>query len=168
MQRLYNINTSVVSFLLQEKEVEMTKIMKSDPFYDIVSVRDTMDRMLDSYFGRSIAGFEGYGVVDLDLYQTENDVVIEASIPGISPEDISISVAGEVLTIKGEVKQERENKEADYHIKERRYGSFSRSVTLPTQIVADKANAEFKNGILKLTLPKAEEVKPKTITVKAK
>ncbi|HOJ00547.1 MAG TPA: Hsp20/alpha crystallin family protein [Anaerolineaceae bacterium] len=146
----------------------MTKIMKSDPFYDIVSVRDTMDRMLDSYFGRSIAGFEGYGVVDLDLYQTENDVVIEASIPGISPEDISISVAGEVLTIKGEVKQERENKEADYHIKERRYGSFSRSVTLPTQIVADKANAEFKNGILKLTLPKAEEVKPKTITVKAK
>ncbi len=168
MQRLYDINTSVVSFLLQEKEVEMTKIMKSDPFYDIVSVRDTMDRMLDSYFGRSIAGFEGYGVVDLDLYQTENDVVIEASIPGISPEDISISVAGEVLTIKGEVKQERENKEADYHIKERRYGSFSRSVTLPTQIVADKANAEFKNGILKLTLPKAEEVKPKTITVKAK
>ena len=146
----------------------MTKIIKSDPFLDIVNVRDTMDRMLDNYFGRSPVAFEGYGVVDLDLYQTENDVVIEASIPGINPDDINISVAGEVLTIKGEVKQEKETKEADYHIKERRYGSFSRSVTLPTQINAEKAAADFKNGILKLTLPKAENVKPKTITVKAK
>jgi HSP20 family protein len=146
----------------------MTKIIKSDPFLDIVNVRDTMDRMLDNYFGRSPVAFEGYGVVDLDLYQTENDVVIEASIPGINPDDINISVAGEVLTIKGEVKQEKETKEADYHIKERRYGSFSRSITLPTQINAEKAAADFKNGILKLTLPKAENVKPKTITVKAK
>ncbi|MHB8808208.1 MAG: Hsp20/alpha crystallin family protein [Anaerolineaceae bacterium] len=146
----------------------MTKIIKSDPFLDIVNVRDTMDRMLDNYFGRSPVTFEGYGVVDLDLYQTDNDVVIEASIPGIDPEDINISVAGEVLTIKGEVKQEKETKEADYHIKERRYGSFSRSITLPTQIVAEKGAADFKNGILKLTLPKAEDVKPKTITVKVK
>lgn len=146
----------------------MTKIIKSDPFLDIVNVRDTMDRMLDNYFGRSPVTFEGCGVVDLDLYQTDNDVVIEASIPGIDPEDINISVAGEVLTIKGEVKQEKETKEADYHIKERRYGSFSRSITLPTQIVAEKGAADFKNGILKLTLPKAEDVKPKTITVKVK
>ena len=146
----------------------MTKIIKNDPFLDIVNVRDTMDRMLDNYFGRSPVAFEGYGVVDLDLYQTDNDVVIEASIPGIDPEDINISVAGEVLTIKGEVKQEKETKEADYHIKERRYGSFSRSITLPTQIVAEKGVADFKNGILKLTLPKAEDVKPKTITVKVK
>lgn len=146
----------------------MTKIIKSDPFYEIISARDTMDRMLDNYFGRSPMAFEGYGVIDLDLYQTDNDVVVEASIPGINPEDINISVAGEVLTIKGEVKQEKESKDADYHIKERRYGSFSRSITLPTEVVADKANAEFKNGILTLTLPKAEEVKPKTIAVKAK
>ncbi|RJQ43161.1 MAG: Hsp20/alpha crystallin family protein [Anaerolineaceae bacterium] len=146
----------------------MTKIIKSDPFFDIVSVRDTMDRMLDNYFGRSPIAFEGYGIVDLDMYQTENEVVIEASIPGVDPEDINISVAGEVLTIKGEVKEEKETKNADYHIKERRYGSFSRSITLPTQILTEKANADFKNGILKLTLPKAEEVKPKTITVKAK
>ncbi len=105
---------------------------------------------------------------DLDMYQNENEVVIEASIPGVDPDDINITIAGEVLTIKGEVKQEKESKSADYHVQERKYGSFSRSITLPTQIVAEKANAEFKNGILKLTLPKAEEVKPKTITVKAK
>jgi HSP20 family protein len=146
----------------------MTKIIKRDPFCDIVSARDSMDRMLDTYFNRFPMDFEGYGIVDLDMYQTGNDVVIEASIPGINPDDINISVTGDVLTIKGEVKEEKENKEADYHIRERRYGSFSRSITLPTQVVTDKANAEFKNGILKLTLPKAEEVKPKTITVKAK
>lgn len=146
----------------------MTKIVRRDPFFDIVNVRDTMDRMLDNYFGRSAISFEGYGVFDLDMYQNENEVVIEASIPGVDPDDINISIAGEVLTIKGEVKQEKESKSADYHVQERKYGSFSRSITLPTQIVAEKANAEFKNGILKLTLPKAEEVKPKTITVKAK
>lgn len=146
----------------------MTKITRSDPFYDIVSARDTMDRMLDNYFGRSALSFEGYGVIDLDMYQTDDEIVVEASIPGIKPEDISISVAGEVLTIKGEVQQEQETKDADYHIKERRFGSFSRSITLPTLVIADKAVADFKNGILKLKLPKAEEVKPKTITVKAK
>ncbi|NMC45470.1 MAG: Hsp20/alpha crystallin family protein [Chloroflexi bacterium] len=127
-----------------------------------------MDRMLDNYFGRSALSFEGYGVIDLDMYQTDDEIVVEASIPGIKPEDISISVAGEVLTIKGEVQQEQETKDADYHIKERRFGSFSRSITLPTLVIADKAVADFKNGILKLKLPKAEEVKPKTITVKAK
>jgi HSP20 family protein len=146
----------------------MTKITRSDPFYDIVSARDTMDRMLDNYFGRSALSFEGYGVIDLDMYQTDDEIVVEASIPGIKPEDINISIAGEVLTIKGEVGQEKETKNADYHIQERRFGSFSRSVTLPTMVVADKAVADFKNGILKLTLPKAEEVKPKTISVKAK
>jgi len=146
----------------------MTKITRSDPFYDIVSARDTMDRMLDNYFGRSALSFEGYGVIDLDMYQTDDEIVVEASIPGIKPEDINISIAGEVLTIKGEVEQEKETKNADYHIQERRFGSFSRSVTLPTMVVADKAVADFKNGILKLTLPKAEEVKPKTISVKAK
>ena len=146
----------------------MKKIVRKDPFFDIVNVRDTMDRMLDNYFGRSAISFEGYGVFDLDMYQNENEVVIEASIPGVDPDDINITIAGEVLTIKGEVKQEKESKSADYHVQERKYGSFSRSITLPTQIVAEKANAEFKNGILKLTLPKAEEVKPKTITVKAK
>ncbi|HAF61605.1 MAG TPA: hypothetical protein DCK95_04695 [Anaerolineaceae bacterium] len=146
----------------------MTKITRSDPFLDIVSARDTMDRMLDNYLGHSALSFEGYGILDLDMYQTNDEVVIEASIPGVKPDDINISVAGEVLTIKGEIKQEKESENVDYHIKERRFGSFSRSISLPVQVVAEKANAEFKNGILKLTLPKAEEIKPKTITVKAK
>jgi len=143
-------------------------ITTRDPFYDLMNVRNEMDRMLDRYFGHIPFEVEGYGFLDVDMYQTDNNVVVEASIPGIDPDDINISVAGDVLTIKGEVKEETEKKDVDYHIKERKYGSFTRSITLPTQVVADKASAEFKNGILKLTLPKAEEVKPKTITVKAK
>ena len=146
----------------------MTKITRSDPFVDIVNVRNTMDKMLDDYFGHSALSFEGYGILDLDMYQTDDEVVVEASIPGVTPEEINISISGEVLTIKGEIKQEKESQNVDYHIRERRFGMFSRSITLPVLVVADKANAEFKNGILKLTLPKAEEIKPKTITVKAK
>jgi HSP20 family protein len=146
----------------------MTKVTRSDPFVDIVNVRNTMDKMLDDYFGHSALSFEGYGIFDLDMYQTDDEVVVEASIPGVKPEEINISISGEVLTIKGEIKQEKESENVDYHIRERRYGSFSRSITLPVLVVADKANAEFKNGVLKLTLPKAEEIKPKTITVKAK
>ena len=145
----------------------MTKITRNDPFLDIVNARDTMDKMLDNYFGHSAPSFEGYGILDLDMYQTDDEIVIEASIPGVKSDDINISVVGEVLTIKGEVKHEKESENVDYHIKERRFGSFSRSITLPVQVIAEKANAEFKNGILKLTLPKTEEIKPKTITVKA-
>jgi len=159
MQALYYFNVI--------KEVEMTKITRNDPFLDIVNARDTMDKMLDNYFGHSAPSFEGYGILDLDMYQTDDEIVIEASIPGVKSDDINISVVGEVLTIKGEVKHEKESENVDYHIKERRFGSFSRSITLPVQVIAEKANAEFKNGILKLTLPKTEEIKPKTITVKA-
>jgi len=81
---------------------------------------------------------------------------------------VQINVTGEVLTLKGEINQEEEKKEKAYHIREQRFGSFERSVVLPTDVVADKAKAEFENGILTITLPKAEDVKPRTINVKAK
>ena len=81
---------------------------------------------------------------------------------------MNISVTGEVLAIKGEVKQEEETKEKAYHIREQRWGAFERTIMLPTDVIADKAKADFENGILTISLPKAEEVRPKTITVKAK
>ena len=111
---------------------------------------------------------DGYGIVDIDMAQTDDDVIIKASVPGVNPEDLNISVTGDTLTIRGEVKEDKEIEEANYQIRERRIGSFARSVLLPSTVVADKAKAEFENGVLRLTLPKAEEVKPKTITVKAK
>ena len=103
-----------------------------------------------------------------DRYQTANDVVVKASLPGFKPEEVDISITGDTLTIKGEHKDEKEVKDEDYFYKERRYGSFSRSLILPIQVQSDKAEAVFEDGILTLTLPKAEEIKPKQIKVKAK
>ncbi len=146
----------------------MANIIRWDPVREMVGMRDEMDRIFNDFFSRSPVSYEGYGTINLDMMQTDDEVIIKASIPGIKPDDLNISVTGDTLTIRGEIKSEEETKKADYHMREIRYGSFARSVLLPSQVLADKANAEFENGILKLTLPKAEEVKPKTITVKAK
>jgi HSP20 family protein len=102
------------------------------------------------------------------MYQTANDVVIKASLPGVKPEQVDISITGDTITIKGEHKEEEEVKEEDYFRKERRYGAFGRSIQIPVSVQSDKAEAVFENGILTLTLPKAEEIRPKQIKVKAK
>ena len=146
----------------------MANIIRWDPVREMMGMRELMDRAFDDFFSRSTLGSEGYGVVNLDLIQTDDDVIVKASVPGVKPDDLTISVTGDTLTIRGEVKEDKEINEGNYHIRELRAGSFARSVLLPGPVVADKAKAEFENGILRLTLPKAEEIKPKTITVKAK
>ncbi|NIO71811.1 MAG: Hsp20 family protein, partial [Anaerolineae bacterium] len=110
----------------------------------------------------------GDGSLAVDMYETDEEVVVKTAVPGVKSEDIDVSITGDVLTIKGETKAEEKVEKANYIRQERRYGAFSRSLTLPSTVVADKATAEFENGVLTLTLPKAEEVKPKTIKVKAK
>ena len=102
------------------------------------------------------------------MCETDQDVVVKSSVPGVKPEDIDITIIGDTLTIKGETKAEEKVEKANYIRQERRYGAFRRSLTLPTTIVAEKAKAEFESGVLTLTLPKAEEVKPRTIKVKAR
>ena len=102
------------------------------------------------------------------MYQTDDEIVVKAALPGIKPEDVQINITGEVLHIKGDMKYEDEQTEKAWHMREQRWGAFERSVALPTDVVADKARAEFENGVLVITLPKAEEVKPKTINIKAK
>jgi HSP20 family protein len=104
----------------------------------------------------------------IDMYQTAEDVVVKASLPGLKPEEVDISITCDTLTIKGEHKEEQEVKEENYLYKECRYGAYNRSVTIPALVKADKAEAVFENGILTLTLPKAEEVKPRQIKVKTK
>jgi len=146
----------------------MANLTRWNPVREMVGMRDEMDRIFDDFFSRSPIEYEGYGSINLDMMQTEDDVVIKASIPGVKAEDINISVSSDTLTIRGEMKSEEEVEKADYHLHEIRQGTFARSVLLPCPVVADKAKADFENGILKLTLPKAEEIKPKTITVKAK
>jgi HSP20 family protein len=149
-------------------EVKMANIIRWDPSRDMTTMQDSMDKFFDDYFGRYSKNIEGYGAIDVNMVQTDDNVIVKASVPGVKPEDIDISITGDTLTIRGETKEDEETKEGNYHIKEMRYGSFARSILLPNQVVVDKAIAEFKDGILKLTLPKAEEVKPKTIKIKAK
>ena len=149
----------------------MAELVRWDPFREMVSLRDAMDRLLEEAFTRplSLSMSETLGwMPQMDMYQTDDEVVVKATVPGVKPEDLHITITGDVLTIRGEIKAEEEVKDAAYHLRERRYGSFSRSLPLPVPVVADKAKAEFENGILTLTLPKAEEVRPKTIEVKAK
>jgi HSP20 family protein len=149
----------------------MTNLVRWEPFRDLISLREAMDRLFEESFVRPRAGWPvpaGAEALAVDMYQTDDAVVVKTAIPGVKPEDIDINITGDTLTIRGETRAEEEVKEENYVRREIRYGSFSRSLTVPALVVADKANAEFESGVLTLTLPKAEEVKPKAIKVKAK
>jgi HSP20 family protein len=131
-----------------------------------------MNRLFEESFVSPVGGtslLRGPQSMALDVYETDDNLVVETALPGASPDDVDISIVGNTLTIKGETECEEETEEkGKYHCRERRYGAFQRSVGLPVKVEADKAEAVFENGVLKLTLPKAETDKPKKITVKAK
>jgi HSP20 family protein len=148
----------------------MANIVRWDPFRGMVPFRDMMDQMMDERFFRPPIPFGPWsaGSMAVDMYETEDSVVVKTAIPGVKADDIDVSIAGDTLTIKAETKEEKEVKREDYLRRERRYGSYCRSVTLPGGLQADKADADYTNGILTLTLPKAEELKPKSIKVTAK
>jgi len=149
----------------------MSNLIRWQPMREMVTLRDAMDRLFDEAFTRPWGLTDGGRLAvtpSLDMFETENDVVLKATLPGMKAEDVEINVTGDMLTIKGETKEKSEVKEKAYHIREQRWGRFERSVPLPTSVLSDKAKAEFEDGILTVTLPKAEEVKPKTISVKAK
>ncbi len=142
-----------------------------EPFKEMVTLRNAMDKLFEDSFVRPTGWWmeeDGWGALALDMYQTASEVVVKAPLPGFKPEEVDISLTGDTLTIKAEHKEESETQEGEYLLRERRYGSFSRVVTVPAGIKNDKAEASFENGVLTLTLPKAEEAKPKQIKVKAK
>jgi len=147
----------------------MANIIRWEPFNELVSLRDAMDRLFEESIIRPRGLIEA--VTDglaVDMSESKDEVIVKASVPGVKPEDIDVSVTGDVLTIKGEFKQEENVEKENFIRRERRYGSFSRSLALPTAVDVDKAVAEFENGVLKLRLPKSEEVKPKSIEIKRK
>lgn len=146
----------------------MSNLIRWEPAREMMSLREAMDHLFNDAFTRPLNIRDGWSVPAIDMYQTDDEIVVKASIPGFKAEDVQINVTGDVLTIKGDLKQQDEKKDRSWHIREQRWGSFERGLALPTNVVADKAKAEFENGILTVTLPKAEDVKPKTITVKAK
>jgi HSP20 family protein len=141
------------------------------PFTELMSLRQAMDRLFEDSFVRPSHVLTSLGEVAapaLDIHQTPSEVVVKAALPGVKPEDVSIDITGDTLTVKGESKAEQEIKREDYLYQERRYGAFSRSVVLTNGLKPDKAEATMEDGVLTLTIPKAEEVKPKAIKVKAK
>jgi len=101
----------------------------------------------------------------IDIYEKEDKYIVKAELPGMKEEDIDVSVVGDTLTIKGERKTEEEVKDEDYYRCERAYGSFMRSISLPSEVEADKIEAKYEDGVLEVSLPKAAEVKPKRVTV---
>ena len=138
------------------------------PFRELSKLRDEMDRLWEDFFGEKklFASRERMWHPSLDVSETKDKLVVSAEIPGMDVKDINISVTGDVLTIRGEKKQEKEEKDENYHLVERSYGAFSRSVTLPVGVDTEKVDATYKKGILKITLPKKEGAKPKEINVK--
>jgi HSP20 family protein len=147
----------------------MSNLIRWEPARDMMTLREAMDRLFDDAFTRplSLSG-NGWSVPAVDMYQTDNEIVVKAALPGIKADEVQINITGDVLTLKGEVKQQEDVKEKAYHIHEQRWGTFERTLVLPANVVADKAKADFENGILTITLPKAEEAKPKTISIKTK
>lgn len=148
----------------------MSNLIRWEPAREMMTLREAMDRLFDDAFTSPLSMRSGWsmGTPAVDMYQTDNEVVVKASIPGIKAEEVQINITGDMLTLKGEVKHEEERKDRAWHIREQRFGSFERSVALPTTVKTDKAEAVFENGILTITLPKADEVKPRTINIKPK
>ncbi|MEO0019403.1 MAG: Hsp20/alpha crystallin family protein [candidate division WOR-3 bacterium] len=139
-----------------------------DPFREMVSLRDELDRLFDSVFGRlPRERAETYWAPPLDIEENDDSIVVRVELPGMNKEDIKVSLSGDTLTISGERKQESERKGKTYYRVERAYGKFQRTVTLPAEVEGDKAKASYKAGVLELVLPKSEKSKAKEITIVA-
>ena len=150
----------------------MNNLTRWEPAREMMTLREAMDHLFNDAFTRPFSmmrdGGANWSSPAIDMYQTDNEVVVKAAVPGFKADEVQINVTGDVLTIKGELKQEEEKKDKSWQIREQRWGAFERSITLPTGVVSDRAKAEFENGILTIALPKSETAKPRTITVKVK
>jgi HSP20 family protein len=148
----------------------MANITRFDPFGEMVTLRQAMDRLFEDSLVSplTLRSFNGEAVAPpLDVHQTPDEIVITAALPGIKPEDVDITITGQTLSIRGEFKADEEIRRDQYLYRERRYGTFHRQLQLPVRVQGDAANATFENGELRLSIPKAEEVKPRQIQVKA-
>jgi len=144
-------------------------LMRWDPFREMSALQERMNRLFSDVRAQApVRGEEivqGAWVPAVDIFETNEAIVLKAELPGITSQDISVEVKDNTLTLKGEKKFEKEVKEENYHRVERSYGSFQRAFTLPGTIHQEKVKAKFKDGILEITLPKVEEAKPKQIKV---
>jgi HSP20 family protein len=152
----------------------MANLVRWNPVREAAELMNEFDRALEYPLLRQRWGMPlrtneivGSWNLALDVAEKGDVFTVKASLPGISPDDLNVTLEDNVLTIQGEVKEDETIEESNYHIRERRTGSFSRSVRFPVPVESDKVEAEFENGVLTLSIPKAEAVKPKRIAVKA-
>jgi HSP20 family protein len=142
-------------------------IVRWDPFRDLYALQNRMNRLFEEqYGGREEALTTGAFVPPVDIYEDEHSIQLKLELPGIEEKDLDIKVENNTLTVSGERKFEKEEKEENFHRVERHYGSFSRSFTLPNTVNTDNINASYENGVLKIWMGKREEAKPKQIKVK--
>jgi HSP20 family protein len=146
----------------------MTLTRRPSPFSELMTLRQAMDRLFDDTVFRPLTAYPRQGDLarlPLDVRTTPDALLVEAALPGIAPEDVEITVENGTLTIRAEDRTERTEDENGWVVREIGRGSVMRSVTLPTGLEADKAEATFEHGVLKLRLPKAEQVKPRQIRI---
>ncbi|MEA3436360.1 MAG: Hsp20/alpha crystallin family protein [Thermodesulfobacteriota bacterium] len=145
-------------------------IVKWDPFRNVAALQDRINRIFDESFSRTADLDDDISMSAwkplVDIYETDEAIILKAELPGIKKEDVSVEVKDNVLTLKGVRTEEKEIKENNYYRKERAFGAFTRSFNLQHRIQPDKIKARFKDGVLKIEIPKPEEEKPKQITVK--
>ena len=145
-------------------------IVKWDPFRNVAALQDRINRIFDESFSRTADLDDDISMSAwkplVDIYETDEAIILKAELPGIQKEDVSVEVKDNVITLKGVRTEEKEIKEKNYYRKERALGTFSRAFNLQHRIQPDKIKARFKDGVLKIEIPKPEEEKPKQITVK--
>lgn len=136
------------------------------PFREAVSLRDAMDKLFEESVVTPVKSV--VAMPKIDIKEKKDSVVVKAEIPGVAEEDVEVEITDNVMTISGEKKEEKEEDKDGYHYKETHSGSFTRSFSLPSEVAAEKAEAEVKNGVLTVTIPKVEAKKPKKVTIKKK
>ncbi len=146
-------------------------IVRWEPFRDLVSLQERMNRLFDESFrgiGRTSGEEDWVGgawAPAVDIYEQDGNIVLKAELPGVDPKDVDVRVENNILTLHGERKLDNEVKRENYHRVERAYGTFTRSFTLPNVVDTEKIKAEYKDGLLRMTLPKKDEARPKQISI---
>jgi len=144
-------------------------LIRWSPFRELASFQDEMNKLFNEFFSRRSRGEEiSLWAPALDISETDDEIRIKAELPGVKKEDVSISISNNILVIRGEKKREVEEEKENFHRVERIYGSFHRSLELPTVVQPENVEATFEGGVLNIVLPKSEEVKPKEIYINVK
>ena len=139
-----------------------------EPFRNLVDIQGEVNRLFDSFAGRPMSGASRAGRAwqpSVDMHETKDDLVLRVELPGVNEKDVTVSITGDLLTIRGERRWEDESKDQKFLHVERVYGQFERLIQLPMAVQADKVKATYRDGLLQVTLPKAEELKPREIKI---